>query len=127
MKDRIKEVRKHFGLNQEEFGSRIGIKQQTITAYECGNRVPSNAALTSIVREYGVNESWLRTGKGDPFPPLSVKEQIASFFGEIEGEGEANEATRELIEALAKMPPEFRVQFRDYCMEVAKAHSRNGK
>lgn len=127
LKDRIKSVRKKIGLNQEDFAERIGLKQQTVTAYECGNREPSNQALTAIVREFGCSEHWLRTGEGDPFPPLSVKEQIAAFFGEVEGDGPEAEATRELIEALSKMTPEFRMQFRDYCVEVAKAHSRNAK
>lgn len=127
MKDRIKYVRKHYGLNQEEFADRMGLKQQTITAYECGNRTPSNAVVTAIVREYNCSEHWLRTGEGDPFPPLSEKERIAAFWGQIEGDSPEAEATRELIEALAKMTPEERVVFRDYCIRVAEAHSRKPK
>lgn len=34
MNERIKEIRKDLGLNQQEFGERIGLKQTTITCYE---------------------------------------------------------------------------------------------
>lgn len=65
MKDRIKELRKSLGLNQTEFGARIGVGQTAIAGYESGNRGLSDAIIKSIVREYGVNETWLRTGAGD--------------------------------------------------------------
>ena len=65
MKDRIKELRKSLGLNQTEFGARIGVGQTAIAGYESGNRGLSDAIIKSICREFGVNETWLRTGAGD--------------------------------------------------------------
>lgn len=65
MQNRIKELRKSLGLNQTEFGERLCIAQTTIAGYENGTRVPSDAIIKSICREYGVNETWLRTGAGD--------------------------------------------------------------
>ena len=79
MNTRIKAIRKKYGLNQEQFGARIGIKQQTVTAYECGNRVPMDSTILAICKEFGVNENWLRTGEGDPFPPPSRGEQIGEI------------------------------------------------
>ena len=65
MKKRIKELRCSMGLTQQQFADRLGLKRQTIAAYEVGNTEPSNATLLSICREYKVNENWLRTGEGE--------------------------------------------------------------
>lgn len=65
MQNRIKELRKSLGLNQTEFGAKLGIASSTIAGYEIGARTPSDAIIKSICREYGVNETWLRTGAGE--------------------------------------------------------------
>lgn len=71
MHSRIKAIRKHLNLTQTQFGERIGIKQNTIAAYESGIRIPSEAAIVSICREFNVNRHWLETGEGDMFNPES--------------------------------------------------------
>lgn len=67
MNNRIKQLRKALDLTQQEFAERIGSVQNTITGYESGRRNPSNAVITSICREFGVSENWLRYGEGDMF------------------------------------------------------------
>lgn len=62
MNRRIKKIREFSGLTQEEFGKRIGSARNTIANYENGNRTPSNAVITSICREFSINEAWLREG-----------------------------------------------------------------
>ena len=94
MKNRIKQIRKHYNLNQEDFGERIGAKQSTVTAYECGNRVPMDVTITSICREFGVNEEWLRTGKGEMFLPKSRGQEIG-----------------EIVKAAAQHDPETAAKF----------------
>ena len=94
MKTRIKQIRKHYNLNQEDFGKRIGAKQSTVTAYECGNRVPMDVTITSICREFGVNEEWLRTGKGEMFLPKSRGQEIG-----------------EIVKAAAQHDPETAARF----------------
>ncbi len=65
MQNRIKELRKSLGLNQTEFAKKLGIAPNTISSYEAGTIAPSSAIIKSICREYGVNETWLRTGAGE--------------------------------------------------------------
>lgn len=65
MKDRIKQVRKTAKLTQVDFGKRLGVAGNTITNYENGMREPSNAVIIAICREFGINEEWLRYGKGE--------------------------------------------------------------
>lgn len=71
MKERIKKLRKTLGLTQINFGKCLGIAGNTVTSYERGIREPSNAIITSICREFGINERWLRTGEGAMLVELS--------------------------------------------------------
>lgn len=81
MDERIRELRKALGLNQTEFGGKIGVKQGTIAGYESGNRIPLDTVISSICRVYNVSEIWLRTGEGDMFRPMSRDDELAAFFG----------------------------------------------
>ena len=83
MNERIKELRKYLNMNQEEFGARIGVKRSTITNYENGDRVPLDAVVSSICKEFGVSEVWLRTGEGDMMRAMSREEELASLFSKL--------------------------------------------
>lgn len=83
MQSRIKAVRKLLGLTQTEFGERLGVKGNTVTGYENGLRMPSDAILRAICREFNVNEDWLRTGDGEMFLQRSKDEELAAFFGDV--------------------------------------------
>ncbi len=65
MKERIKQLRTMLGLTQQKFADRLGLKRQTIAAYEVGNIEPSDSTLLLICKEFGVNEKWLRYNEGD--------------------------------------------------------------
>ena len=65
LKERIKELRKNLGLTQQKFADRLGLKRQTIAAYEIGNIEPSDSTLLLICKEFGISEKWLRTGEGE--------------------------------------------------------------
>ena len=83
MNERIKAVRKSAGLKQSEFAERLGIKPNTVTSYETGLRVPSDAIVTSICREFRVRETWLRTGEGEMFLPVDADEELTEIMAEI--------------------------------------------
>lgn len=83
MQNRIKQIRKDAHLTQTAFGERIGVKGNTITNYETGLRVPSDAIILAICREFGVNENWLRTGEGEMYVEYTREEAIAAFVGDL--------------------------------------------
>lgn len=83
MNERIRELRLVLGLNQSEFGARIGLRQTSIANYEKGLRQPLDAVITSICREFGVNEEWLRTGEGPQFIEITRAEQIQQMVDDI--------------------------------------------
>ena len=102
MKDRIRQLRKDLGLNQTDFGDRIGVKQGSIAAYENGLRTPIDAVITSICREFGVNEEWLRYGTGDMYIKLSKDQELAAFVAEVYKEDE-NSFKRRLLSVLSSL------------------------
>ena len=83
MKDRIRLLRKELGLNQTDFGERIGVKQAAIAGYESGIRTPLDAVVTSICREFCVNEDWLRNGTGEMFKERLPEDEVASYVEEL--------------------------------------------
>lgn len=81
MQERIRALRKQLGLNQTEFGARIGVKQTTIAGYERGSSTPLDAVVSAICREFGVSELWLRTGEGEMFPPRDRIDDLMYLSG----------------------------------------------
>lgn len=65
--ERIKNIREKLGITQEEFSQRLGTTRNTITNYEANRRMPMDATIKSICREFNVSEAWLRTGDGEMF------------------------------------------------------------
>ena len=79
MKERIRVLRKELGLNQSDFGNKIGVKQGTVAGYESGARTPLDTVIASICREFNVNENWLRTGEGEMFEQMTEQEKILKY------------------------------------------------
>lgn len=81
MKERIKELRSFLGLTQQKFADRLGLKRQTIAAYEIGNIEPRNSTLLLICKEFNINEDWLRTGK----KPMQkqMEDKLSAYVPEI--------------------------------------------
>ena len=104
MNERIKLLRKALELNQTDFGARIGVKQGTVAAYESGARVPLDSAIVSICREFGVSESWLRSGEGEMFLQLSREEEITKFCMSIIRDPDS-EFQRQFVSVLARLEP----------------------
>lgn len=67
IKDRIKAVRLENGLSQSDFARRIGIAQNTYSKIETGASPVQERYIISICSEFGISESWLRTGEGDMY------------------------------------------------------------
>lgn len=83
MKNRIKLVRQNAGLTQQEFGKRIGVSRNTIATYETSVRVPIDAILISLCREFNVNETWLRTGEGSMYVETNPDLNLSKWFGQL--------------------------------------------
>ncbi|MBA7713116.1 hypothetical protein ES703_122115 [subsurface metagenome] len=66
--DRLREIRKFRGLNQESFAKQLGVGFRTYIRYEKGEREPSLSLLKSLA-ERGISVQWLLTGNGNMNAP----------------------------------------------------------
>lgn len=80
MKERIKELRKAAGLNQTEFGKRVGVSLSAVQKWESGENIVSDSVILLLCREFGVNETWLRTGYGDMYRAKSREAELGELI-----------------------------------------------
>lgn len=104
MNYRLKELRVHLNLTQQEFADRIGVTRSNIAGYETGKRSPSDAAVSLICKEFGVNEIWLRTGEGEMFAKISDDDEFSLSLGKLTLE--ENRFVRNAVNYLANAEPE---------------------
>lgn len=102
MHNRIKEIRSNAKLTQQEFADRLGIRRGTIANYELGRNEPIDAVITLICREFNVNETWLRTGEGDMFKPVSRDQEIEAFLNELM-KNEKPDFRKRMVAVLARL------------------------
>lgn len=112
--ERIKKVRKDLDLTQQAFADRLGMKRNSIAQVEMG-RNTSDQTIISICREFGISETWLRTGEGDmkaPGPEESVDELIQ--------EHGLDNLDRQIILEFIKLKPEDRESVKRYVRNLAQ-------
>lgn len=104
--ERIRELRRELKMSQSDFGLRLGVNRDVINNIE-NNRLARPDQKLSLVKlmckEFGVNEQWLLTGEGEPFPKKTRKEEIAEFIGSLSDD---DTFKTNLIAVLAKLSPE---------------------
>ena len=120
MKDRIKNLRKELKLTQQEFADRIGVKRNTVGLYEIGQSGISDTVIKAICREFGVNETWLRTGEGEMFRPRTNEEILTEFAADLAFEGDES-FKKKVVTALAKMDEETWAMFEQWFWDFIEA------
>ncbi len=121
MNTRIKELRKALKLTGENFSSKLGVGRSAISNIESGNRQLSNQLITSICREYNVNETWLRTGEGEMFNDLSRDEEITKFIGSLMRDA-SDSFKKSLILVLSQLPEESWAVLEDFVNKLYEKH-----
>jgi transcriptional regulator with XRE-family HTH domain len=116
MKDRLKELRKSLGLNQTEFGKRLGVKSTAISKLEKGERNFTDQMVLAVCREYGVREAWLREGEGAMFA-----ERGGSVFAAIAAEYGLSETGRKFLECYAALDDWQRDVIDGYAKDLARS------
>ena len=82
MNERLKELRKCLGVNQEEFSAKIGVTRSAISRLESGDINFTEQMIISICRAFNVNRAWLVEGVGDMFTnlPETILDELALQF-----------------------------------------------
>ena len=120
---RIKTIRKQLGLNQTEFGEKIGLAQTGVSWIEKDGNTVIEQNIRLICETFGINEAWLRTGEGereavsaasDPFLPLRqkhqlsfIEEQVLRIYFKLDETARASvcQYVQTVAEAIAEAPP----------------------
>jgi transcriptional regulator with XRE-family HTH domain len=90
LKERFIAIRKKEDINQGEFAERIGLKQGSLSEIENGKEPLSERIKKLICLEFGINEDWLLTGKGEMLQPREISpegKQLLKVFDKLEPEG----------------------------------------
>lgn len=83
-KNRIRQIREHFGLTQQQFAYRINKTPGYISLLETGRRHLTEDLLLSICSVFPISEEWLRTGCGEMTESSPVEiDKIGSRIKEI--------------------------------------------
>lgn len=102
--ERLRYLRKDLlKMTLDSFGNEIGLKKSALSHIETGAANLTDQTRRSICREFGVNEQWLLTGEGEPFPKKTRKEEIAEFIDSLSDD---DTFKTNLIAVLAKLSPE---------------------
>lgn len=101
---RIKSLRKHLSMNQNEFGSKIGLSQRAVSWMEKeGNTViPQNIKI--ICDTFNVSENWLLNGEGDMFRPADEPD----ILDRLQQELKLTSQEMEIIRTFVELSPEQR-------------------
>lgn len=73
--ERLRELRRDFGLSQEKLAQDLGIAVFTIQKWERGRFLPGVKALITIADRFGVSLNWLLLGEGPRFLRRTDKEE----------------------------------------------------
>ena len=114
MKDRIKEIRIDNKLSMDKFGERIGITKASVSRIESGENNPSEQTIILICREFGINEEWLRTGKGRK--EVLQEKRYAVNIGKLQRAD--NETIMRWVNAIAETSPETLIEIEKFMKKI---------
>ena len=118
MNERLKEVRKVLGLNQTEFGERIGVSAAAISKVERGKNDLTDQMIFDMCKEFGIDEQWLRTGEGEVF--VITEDAIVQQFSD---EYTFDELDKAISEAYLSLPEAHREAVKTFIQSVADTSS----
>ena len=100
--DRVRLVRKAAAnrMTLEEFAQRLGVTKVSISRIENGVRGLTSQMSKAISREFGVNEEWLETGKGEMYNYQTV----TTCIGQLTEEYGLNHLEAETLKEVLDMP-----------------------
>ena len=73
--EKIKEIRKRFGLSQEELANIVGVSRQAITKWETDTGIPDISNLQELSKVFGITIDYL-LNEEETLPSLTFKKEL---------------------------------------------------
>lgn len=109
-------------VSQESFAKEIGLSRSELKNIEYDKTEPKDFTIQQVCLKYGVDEEWLRTGKGEPFVKSSTN--IIQFE---KAHPDMTAIDRAIMEAYFNLTEPQKEAFFQYCLNVAAAYQAEGK
>lgn len=121
LSERLRYLRKDvLKLNQTEFAGRIFLSQNFYAQVETNKRNLTDRSIADIVREYNVNEDWLRDGTGAIF-----KETDDITLDEYAKQKKATNTEVELFKAYLNLSDELRNELINFIVNFGNDKTTN--
>ena len=116
---RIKVLRKHLKLTQDDFAEKLGMNRANVSLLENGKSNLTEANAKLICREFNVDYFWLTEGTGDMFvdTPNAILDLVSKQYN-------LDELDRIIVEKYIDMKPEQREVFKTYLKNVVEAEKQ---
>lgn len=116
MNERVRMVRDKLDFSRSSFGEKLGVSGDVINNLERGRVEIKESMIKLICSVFSVNETWLRTGKGEMFDqnPASELEALAKKY-------ELSHDARVLVEEFVNLKPEMQRVFIDFARKAAES------
>jgi Helix-turn-helix. len=100
---RIKSIRDHLKLKQNEFAEKLGIKQSSLSSIENVSVNVSPRVLKDVCASFNVNKNWLLNGEGDMFITLTREDEIVIWASRLVRKDCNNEFAKNFARVLSRL------------------------
>ena len=114
---RIKELRKSLGLNQRDFGARIGLKGGAISKIEQDGNTVVDQNKRIICDKFHISMCWLETGEGEMYTP----DAPADIFDSMREELNLSMVEENILRKYFELEPDSRQAVTDFIVSIGKA------
>lgn len=121
MEERLRRVRVSTGLSMAKFAEKIGIKAASISRLESGVNSPADRTVKLICSEFGVSETWLRTGDGEMYEKKPAADDL---LGRLATDFKMSETEIAFLEAYLQLPAEKRMVLEELIDKACDIRSR---
>lgn len=121
MNERIKQIRREFGLSQAEFGKRLGISDAAVSKIESGKNTPAETTIKLICSEFRINYQWLTEGTGPMSSHDTTTDDLVDQYLPDE-----SEFTKSIMKAFAKLPDKEWTKLSELINEINVMRNKEG-
>ena len=102
LNERILLILKDAGKKRVDLARALNISEASVSTMCSGKTNPSAQNIALICQKFGINEEWLKTGKGEMKAPLTKQAEIAEITAQLFHKEETDPETYNFLVALNK-------------------------